>query len=264
MLRKGISVVIIAKNEEERIGSCLKSVKDIADEIIVVDDCSTDRTVDVCKKIVPNVKIYKKMLDNFASQKNFGISKAKYEWILSLDADEDISKALSKRIKNLDTSSYDGFKIKMYSRGFHVDKLVPEYHLRLFRKNKGKYYGELHERVRVSGRVGKLEEPIIHYREGKDVSYWIRKMDMFSTRDALQYIHQGRDFDKAQLILRMILFPPAMFLYWYIYKGVFRHGLSGLIWAIGSSTIQFWKNVKYYEIKYHKPMLFKKEFGKSK
>ncbi|MBU1726281.1 MAG: glycosyltransferase family 2 protein, partial [Candidatus Omnitrophica bacterium] len=161
-----LSVVVITKNEEENIRECLESVK-FADEIVIVDDFSIDNTVSICREYTD--KIYTRELDGFAKQKQFGVDRAKGEWILVLDADERLTPELQKEILATLSrdSDYAGFKIlrKSFYLGSwirHCDWYVAI--LRLFRKDKGWFDSRLvHENIHVSATIGTLRHPMLHY-----------------------------------------------------------------------------------------------------
>jgi glycosyltransferase involved in cell wall biosynthesis len=107
-----LSIAIITLNEEKNIKKCIESVKDISDDIVVVDSFSSDRTCEIAEKL--GAKLVKRGFDDFSSQKNFAVSNCKYDWILSLDADEIVSDKLKDEIKKLDlkNTEFSGFLIK--------------------------------------------------------------------------------------------------------------------------------------------------------
>jgi glycosyltransferase involved in cell wall biosynthesis len=160
-----ISTVIVAKNEEEMIAECINSAR-ISDEIIVIDDYSKDKTVEIAKKM--GAKVFKRKLDGFATQKNFGIKKAKNSWVLILDADERLTDELSKEIlilKEGDLVAYDmPFRNFVGKKWLRHGGLYPDRHIRLFDKNNCKYGDrEVHEELEIDGKVGHLKNDIIHY-----------------------------------------------------------------------------------------------------
>jgi len=159
-----ISVMIIAKNEENYLQDCLNSVK-FADEIVVIDDYSTDSTAEIARNF--GAKVYKRKLDGFASQKNFGIKKCINEWVLILDADERLTSKLQKEIVSLRVKkevAYD-MPFRNYVGDFWLKHggLYPDRHIRLINK-KFAYYGprEIHETLIVDGKLGHLQNDIVH------------------------------------------------------------------------------------------------------
>lgn len=166
-MNKKISVVIIAKNEEEILEGCLKSVL-WTDEIILVDDNSIDKTRDIAK--VYHAKIFHHKWLGFSQQKNFGILQATGDWILSLDADERISLDLQKEIKKVlnNPSSKDAYALNRYN--VFLGKLMrhggwyPDEPIRLFKKGKAQFDVSLpiHEVIKIQGSIGKLSSPLYH------------------------------------------------------------------------------------------------------
>ena len=145
-----LSVVIITKNEEEDIGPCLESVK-WADEIIVVDSFSEDKTVEICRRY--GSKVLERKDEGYAKKKNFGIDEAAGEWILSLDADERISPELAEEIKEVlrGKGDDDGYLIPMkfyfFGHWMRHGGLYPKHHLRLFKRKKEIGRASCRERV---------------------------------------------------------------------------------------------------------------------
>jgi len=162
-----ISGVIIVKNEEKNIGECLKSIKDVVDEIIVVDSYSIDKTIDIVKKYTDRIFL-KEFQDDFSLQRNFALQKSSGNWILTLDADERLSQELKKEIPKLIISKeYQGY---FFSRRNYIDSkrwlkhgiFYPDYQLRLFRKGI-KYVGMIHERPDLDEKfTKKISLDIIH------------------------------------------------------------------------------------------------------
>ncbi len=174
-----ISTVIIAKNEEEMITGCIKSAS-IADEVIVIDDYSQDKTTEISKKM--GAKVFKRKLDGFASQKNYGIEKSKNNWVLILDADERLTPELSNEISNLKADRYIAYDMPFRN---YVGKkwlkhggLYPDRHIRLFNKKSCRYGDkEIHEELKISGEVGHLKNDIVHqtYSDFKEYAKKVKK-----------------------------------------------------------------------------------------
>lgn len=167
-----ISVVIAAYNESDFIADCLNSVK-FADEVLVIDDNSTDDTALIAKQ--HGAIVIKRKLDGFATQKNFGIDKTKNDWVLILDADERISAELASEIQALTkprAAAYSmPFKNFIGKKLLRHGGLYPDHHTRLFNKKLARYgQREIHEMLDIKGEVAKLNGPVIHltyanYRE---------------------------------------------------------------------------------------------------
>ena len=162
-----ISICIISFNEEQNIRRCLEGAT-WADEIIVVDSMSQDKTVEIVREYTDNV--YQKAWPGYVEQKNFALSKAKGEWILSVDADEEITESLRNEI--LDEIRKDGAKdgYRIPRRSFYQGRWInhsgyyPDRQLRLFRRKRGHWTGgRVHERVDVQGSIGELKGDLLHY-----------------------------------------------------------------------------------------------------
>ena len=244
-----LSVVIITYNEEENIKDCLESVK-WAEEIIVVDSFSQDKTVEICREFTD--KIYLKDFKGYALEKNFGIEKAQGEWILNIDADERVSPQLQKEIEGIlkEGTPYSGFLIprKNYFLGkwMRYGGWYPDRLLRLFKKEKGKFeLREVHEKVLVEGELGFLSSPLIH-NTYKNITQYIKKQNNYSTLAARELAKTKKDFKGSifNLSLQIIL----KFLETYIYKGGVLDGLYGFLVSVLSSFFVFVKWTKLWEM----------------
>ncbi len=230
-----ISAVILVKNEEKNIVNCLDDLLTF-DEIIIVDDYSTDKTSEILKKYEkdhPKIKIFKRKLDNdFSAQREFGISKAKNDWIFFVDADERVSKELSTEIKEIATvnSKYDGFLIKridfMWGRELKHGETGSIELLRVFRKNKGSLKGKVHEVWVTEGYVEKLTNPILHYPH-ESISEFLGEINFYSDLRAQELYQAG----KKTGFLRIIIYPKGKFFLNYILRGGFLDGTAGIVHA---------------------------------
>ncbi len=242
-----ISVTIITRDEEENIESCLESVK-WADELIVVDSMSTDRTADICRRYTD--KVFIQEWKGYSAQKNTAIEKATLEWIFSIDADERVSVGLRDEIREVinNPNALDGYL--MPRRAYFAGRWIrhggwyPDYQLRLFRKGKGKFVERgVHERAEVKGNIGRLKGHIEHYTY-KDISEFISRMDRYSTLAAMEYKSQG----KRGSLLRIIFAPAATFIRMYILKLGFMDGYHGFLLAVLYSYYTFTKYAKLKEL----------------
>lgn len=187
-----LSVVLATFNEEGNLPDCLDSVKDLADEIIVVDGSSSDKTVEIAKKYGAKVLITDNP-SNFHINKQKAIDLATKDWILQLDADERVTPELQKEIENLKLqieNSIDGYWIprKNWFLGKFLMKggQYPDYTLRLYEKGKGKLpQKDVHEQATVEGKIGYLSEPLLHYSY-KNFSSYIYKWSKYTDFLALQ------------------------------------------------------------------------------
>jgi glycosyltransferase involved in cell wall biosynthesis len=246
-----ISVVILTKNEEENILDCLESVL-WCDEIIVVDDYSTDRTIEVIKNFSSGkVKIFQHNLDNnFSNQRNFAISKASYEWILFIDADERVSTDLREEINAviIDQShkrDIDGFYIKrkdyIWGKILNHGETGNIKLLRLAKKVKGKWTGEVHEIWEIKGKVAELENRLFHYPH-QTISEFLREINFYTTIRATELYESG----KKVSLFQIILYPKAKFFVNYFLKLGILDGLEGFVFAILMSFHSFLVRAKLW------------------
>lgn len=241
-----ISACIITLNEESRIRDCLESLKWV-DEIIVVDSFSTDKTVDICKGYTD--RVYRRTWPGNVDQKNYAISLAGNDWILSLDADERLSPELTMEIQDAIRSPSDitGFffpRLSFYlGRWIYHGDWYPDYQLRLFKKDHGEWKGtNPHGRVYVNGKTKRMKHNIYHFNY-KNFSHQLRTMDNYSNIFTDIMIEKGECFDLFQLIFR----PLYKFIRVYIIKMGFLDGVPGFILAVSNAFYIFVKYVKLRE-----------------
>lgn len=246
-----LSVVIITVNEEDRIEDALKSCAGIADEIVVVDGYSIDRTVEIAQKY--GAKIYKNPFIDFGSQKNFALDKAGNQWVLNLDADERISEMLEKELGQLKQKpdneiDADGFLIKR--KTFYLGRWIrhsgwyPDRKLRLFRKDKSRWQGRIHEGLILEGKTKKIEGDILHFTY-RNITDHINRLNRYSHMQA-EDIARGK---KKLLYLRALLLPPITFIRFYLWKLGILDGLPGLVIALVSSWATAMKYLKAIEMR---------------
>ncbi len=246
-MNQKISACIITLNEEDNIRTCLISL-DFADEIILLDSGSTDNTLKIAEEF-PKVKVFFRKFDNYINQKNFCIEQASYDWILSLDADEEVSEKLKLEIQNLNFSeTVDGFFIPRLT--FYLGKWIyhsgwyPNYQLRFFKKTKGKFSGILvHETVQISGQVFNLKNPLHHYSY-KNISDHLKFIDRYSDLCADEKFKKGK---KSGVFLAIVK-SAWKFFFMYFVKFGFLDGKVGLIISILGSYYNFLKYIKIYEL----------------
>jgi glycosyltransferase involved in cell wall biosynthesis len=227
-----ISVIIITKDEEESISDCLKSV-DWADEIILVDSGSRDKTTELAKKFTS--KIFVKKWEGFSAQKNYALSLAENEWVLNIDADERVSDNLKNEILSLDFASADGFYIPR--ENYFINKKITtcgwneDDQLRLFKKSKTKLTDRLvHEGFVVSGKVNYLKSPLIHYTF-KNISSALSKINYYSTLRALEIYKEKKEVNVLTIISHSF---SAFFRYFISLKG-FKDSMYGFIISMFNS-----------------------------
>ncbi len=240
-----LSVVILTKNEEKNIIDCLESVS-WADEILLIDDYSTDRTIEVTKNFDLNKKvtIIKKRLDNdFSSQRNFGILKAKYDWILFVDADERVTKELREEIHLVLISektnpAFYGFYLSrkdvMWGKMIKHGEMGSIRLLRLIKKGSGKWKGKVHEQFIAEKRVEELENGLLHFPH-QSISDFLTEINFYTSIRSKELFNLGVQTN----ILQIIFYPMAKFIMNYLVKQGIRDGTEGLILAIIMSFHSF-------------------------
>lgn len=243
-----ISICIICLNEEENIRRCLESSK-WADEIIVVDSISQDKTVEIAREYTD--KVYQRKWYGFVDGKNFALSKATCEWVVSLDADEEITNELRGEIqeeigKEQAKEGYTVPRISFYQgRWIRHSGFYPDRQLRLFKRGKGSWVGKrVHERVQVNGEVGQLTNNLLHYPYKGTISGQVQTIDAFSTLLAQNLHEQGKRYSPLLLLLR----PPLKFIEVYLLRLGFLDGVAGFIIALSSAYAVFIRYVKLREV----------------
>jgi len=233
-----ISAVIITKNEEKNIRRCILSL-DFCEEIVVVDDFSSDRTVEIAKEL--KVRVYKHRLsDNFSLQKNYGLEKAKGDWILFVDADEYVDDKLKNGIVKevVSDSKFNGFWIKredvFFGRALKHAIVNSPYYLRLVKKHKGKFRRRVHERLKVEGPLKKLKGKLVHVKDDS-LSNQIASINFQSTLHAKALYNEG----KRSSLVKIIFWPPVKFLKYYLLHGGFLDGTNGTLFLFLVSLHSF-------------------------
>lgn len=245
-MRKKISAIIIAGNEEKNIRDCLESVK-WCDEIILVDSESIDKTVEIAKEYTD--KIFIKKWEGFADQKKYLLEKAANEWVLSLDADERVSDELREEVENLliNETQYDGYKIPRES--YFLNKKIkhcgwyPDYQLRLFQKSKTQVTErKVHEGFIVDGKVGTLKNNLIHFTH-QNIAETISKINSYSTLEAEE------KFDKKKVKpLQILTHPIAAFLNHFFSRKGYKEGVHGLMISLIHAMTNMLTYMKLWEM----------------
>lgn len=245
-----ISVSIITLNEEKFIEKSIESVKNLTDDIVVVDSGSKDQTVEIAQKL--GAKVYKRDFDNFANQKNFASEKAKNAWILSLDADEIVTKELGDEIAEAVTKGInDAYSIPreniIFGKKIKYTRWQPELdrHVWLWKKNKGHWVGRVHEEVEVYGSIGKIKNPKIHYQYNT-VNEFFEMMDKYSELEAAESFKKYKT-KKWKYILLSIFNPIYNFFVRYFYRLGFLDGWRGFVLSYLMAIYEINVSVKIYE-----------------
>jgi len=242
-----LSVVILTKNEESRIGKCLESAA-WADEIIVVDDESTDRTVDICRE--HNAKVFVRKMDVEGAHRNWAYAQATHPWVLSLDADELITPELRDEIRGILATQpkENGFTIprRNYIGNYWVryGGWYPSPQLKLFRKDKFRYEEvAVHPRAFMDEPCGHLKCDLIHYSY-RDIEDFVRKLNNQTTWEAAKWFKQ----DKPMRLGRFLWRTYDRFMRSYFGKKGYKDGFIGFVIAFFAGLYQFLSYLKYREI----------------
>ncbi|NTW66626.1 MAG: glycosyltransferase family 2 protein [Nitrospirae bacterium] len=244
-----LSVTMITLNEEANIRRTLESVK-WADEIVVLDSGSSDRTVSICREFTE--KVYHQDWLGFSGQKNAAIDQATGEWILSLDADEPVERALAEEIRTIISSSNacDGYRIPR--KTFFLGKWIrhggwyPDDNLRLFRNGKGRFEERaVHEAVKVAGTVGRTKHAIEHYAY-PDLASYMSSINKYSSLAVTEMSQRGITAFKAGWI-NILLRPLVTFIFKYIFRLGFLDGKQGLVLNMFHAYYVFAKYAKAWE-----------------
>jgi len=233
-----ISVVVLTHDDENTIETCLESVR-FTNEIVIVDDFSSDQTLNISKKFTK--KIYKRHLtNNFSNQRNFGISKAKNTWVLCLDSDEVISYDLQEeivRVVNSSSSQY-GYRLKrydmMWGKKLKYGEIGDTNLLRLAKKNAGKFEGKVHEKWSIKGEIGELKNPLYHYPH-QTLREFVSEINQYSSIRARELYDKKVNVS----VLDIVFYPTSKFIVNFFFKCGFFDGIQGLMFAITMSFHSF-------------------------
>ncbi len=249
---KKISATIITLNEEDKIRPCLESLQDIADEIVVVDSLSTDKTKSICEEF--GVKFVEQKWLGYSEQKNLANNIASYDWILSIDADEVISDELKKsilKIKEIDTDNnvvYSFNRLNNYcGKWIHHSGFYPDKKIRIWNRNIGKWEGIVHEVIKFSTKVKEvhLKGDLLHYSYAKPEDFE-KQVFKFAELRAKHYFDKG----KKNAGLLSIVSPIFFFIKHYIVRLGFLDGKEGLVmcWVSAKATRHKYKTLKKLKI----------------
>ncbi|MFH1076945.1 MAG: glycosyltransferase family 2 protein [Pseudomonadota bacterium] len=235
-MKHTITAVIIAKNEEKRIGPCLESVK-WCDEIVVVDDMSTDDTHQVCRRFKANVVAHPSNGDH-DMQRNIGIDNSNSDWILQLDADERVRPELRDDIKSIVKNNSGFSAYRLGRRNYFLGRFMRfggwhERHVRLFKKGKARYVGHsVHETLKVEGIIGELRSDLDHYAFDSINQYITRQLYYASVESRVMYEDRSGKIGLDEIKYHLKVKPLKLFVKLFFKKQGFRDGMHGFIFSI--------------------------------
>jgi glycosyltransferase involved in cell wall biosynthesis len=238
-----VSVIVITKNEEANIERCLASVS-WADEIVVVDSGSSDRTVEIARRFTP--RIFNEAWRGFGPQKALALSRATGDWVLSLDADEWVTAELAAQLRDIAAKPPASAADRLPRRSSFCGRFLkhsgwwPDYVTRFFRRGSAEFSQDLvHERLIVTGRTATLKQPLMHesYRSLEQV---LDKMNLYSTLSARGMHAQGRRGSLLKALGRAVW----AFLRTYFFRAGFLDGREGFLVAVATAESTFYRYLK--------------------
>ena len=243
-----ITAIVITFNEEANIARALASLA-WADEIIVVDAESRDRTTEIARSFTERVLV--RPWPGYSAQKNFAAEQASHDWIFSLDADEVVSEALRRALESLKLASELGVAgFEMSRLTFYLGRWIyhsgwyPDWKLRLYDRRRARWVGDyVHESVEVDGETARLNGDLLHFTVHNASEHHLR-IDRYTTLAAEQAHAKGKRASLASIILS----PPLTFIRAYLFKLGFLDGLQGYAIARFAAHYAFLKNLKLWEL----------------
>jgi glycosyltransferase involved in cell wall biosynthesis len=243
-----LSVVISSYNRAKSLARTIASVKKLADEVIVVDNESSDDTVVVAKKL--GAKVFSRPNNLMLNvNKNFGFSKATGEWILCLDDDEEVTDELTEEIRSaIQHDDTEGYwiprKNMIFGKWIRHGIWWPDRQLRLFKRGAGKYAEKhVHEYISVAGLVGTLNNPYTHYNYDSVGQYLEKMQRVYTENEVRKYLSLGYTVTWQDAIR----FPASDFIKLYFAQGGYKDGLHGLVLAILQAFYSFLIFLKLWE-----------------
>jgi len=248
-----VSAVIIAKNEEEQISACLASLT-WADEILVVDAFSSDRTAEICRDPsrpwASRIRVLQREWSGFKDQRNFSLQQARYDWVLCVDADETCSPELAQKIRNLleppEGPQFHAYKVRrveyLLGKAIHHGMWNPSYQDRFFHRQGVYYVNDVHEYPIFPGPAAQLHEPLHHFPQLTPEKI-LNKMNRYTTIEARDRIAQGKRTNWFHLIGTF----PAMSLKTYFYYGAYKDGMHGLIVSLLEGVSRVVRHIKMWQ-----------------
>ena len=253
MTMGSLSVTIITKNAEKHIKNCLEAIA-WADEIVVVDHMSNDRTVEICRGY-PKVKVFLRKEEKiFGPTRNYTLEKATGEWILALDADEIVTPQLAEEIKEAMRSS-DKLGYFLCRKNIFLGRWIkscgwwPDYNIRLFRKGAASWPKQIHNTIYISdsGRLGYLNNPLIH-NSYLSLEGYFYKFNFYTDQLALEAYETGSRNNKFNFCLHFIIKPLFFFLKKFFFLNGYKDGFYGFFISFSSALVIFVTYAKLWEI----------------
>ena len=244
-----LSICLIARDEEGELARCLDSLPSADEVIVVVDARSLDGTEKLARERADRVEVHP--YEGDVEQKSYCVSLARNEWVMIIDPDEVMPRALSSEIETTLANADENLSGLALNRcTFHMGRWIrhgdfyPDWTLRIFRRSRAQWAGENpHGRIEVKGRVDRLSEDLEHYSY-RDLADQVRRIQAFSTESARALDRAGRQARLRDLLTR----PPARFLRAYLLRRGFLDGVPGLVIAVATAFHVFLKYAKLWEL----------------
>jgi glycosyltransferase involved in cell wall biosynthesis len=250
MAREKLSVVILTKNEEDRIRTCLESIKWV-DEIVLVDGESTDRTIDIAKEYGAKI-VSHKFGGDFGEERNIGIDNSSGDWILQLDADEVVTEGFRKRVEEILNGDYGPTAYKFIRKNTFLGKFMRyggwyHYSPHFFKKGYARYKGRVHHHLIADGEIAKLEEEIEH-NPFDNITELIGRQNRYTNLEAQEIFDLRGKIDEKEIRYNIKLKPVKLFWKFYVKKKGYKEGMHGFIFSVLFAWVHFLKWVKYWEL----------------
>lgn len=241
-----LSVIILTHNSENTIKQCISSVS-FADEIIIIDDYSDDKTLSIASD--SHAVIFQHKLHNdFSKQRNFGLSKTSHEWVLFLDSDECVTHRLSKEILNVLSRETDinGYYLKrediMWGKRLKSGEIGTTRLLRLGKKDKGRWEGRVHEIWKIQGKTGELFSPLLHFPH-RSIGEFLTEINMYTSLRADELFKKQTPVSLPAIVC----YPVGKFILNYFIRLGCLDGIQGLMFAITMSFHSFLVRAKLWQ-----------------
>jgi len=238
-----VSALVVARDEAANLADCLASLAWADERVVVVDAASRDSTGRLAEAVAEKVVV--RAFDDFAGQRNASLAEASGDWVLAVDADERATPELAAEVRRaIATGVHSGYRVPIRSvvlgRSFRYSGTQHDRPLRLFRRDRGRWVGEVHETVELDGTAGRLAAHLTH-RTIPDMETFLRKIDRYTTLEAARFQREGARFRPIDVTVR----PVWTFAKLYLGKQGFRDGLEGLAFCALSGlsvAVRHWKH----------------------
>jgi glycosyltransferase involved in cell wall biosynthesis len=247
--RATLTALVLARNEEERLAVCLEHVR-WADQLLVVDDMSTDRTAEISRRY--GATVVQRAFDNFSDQGNFGLRHATGDWVISLDADELVTPEFRQEIEAVLRSDggHAGFTFKRLN--FFLGRRMRYggwYHdvLHLFRRDAGKFAGKVHHTPQLTGTIGRLKGHVEH-RPFKRVSQFLERQNRYTTMEAQEWLELRGPAKAADQREQLVRRPLKLFWKMYVKKQGWREAFPGFLFSALYAWLDMIRWAKYWEL----------------